>query len=122
VPPGAGWERRFGARLTSKGGGRELTVGEVRAIPKDEIRFAVALDGGAAAQLVIRVRQDRFGGWEAIALLHQGDGSPAALGRVFRSRERRLAVGKMVAWARRRYVHARPLAACNRVARGAVRS
>jgi hypothetical protein len=29
---------------------------------------------------------------------------------VFRSRERSLAVGKMVAWTRRRYVHARPLA------------
>ena len=110
MPPGAGWERRFGARLTSKGGGRELTVGEVRAIPKDEIRFAVALDGGAAAQLVIRVRQDRFGGFEARALMHHaGAASPTALGRVFRAREHTLAAGKMVAWVRRRYPDAQPL-------------
>jgi hypothetical protein len=86
-------------------------VGEVRAIPKDDIRFAVALDGGAPAQLVIRVRLDRFGGFEASALLHQaGAASPTALGRVFRARERRLAVGKMVAWVRRRYPDAQPLA------------
>ena len=32
------------------------------------------------------------------------------LGRIFRARERRLAAGKMVAWARRRYVDAQPLA------------
>jgi hypothetical protein len=86
-------------------------VGEVRAIPKDDIGFAVAVDGGAPAQLVIRVRQDRFGGFEASALLHQaGAASPTALGRVFRARERRLAAGKMVAWVRRRYPYAQPLA------------
>ena len=85
--------------------------GEVRAVPKDGIRFALALDGGAQAQLVIRVRQDRFGGFEASALLHQaGAVSPSALGRVFRAREHRLAAGKMVAWVRRRYPHAQPLA------------
>jgi hypothetical protein len=33
-----------------------------------------------------------------------------ALGRVFRSRDRRLAAGKMVTWVRRRYLHVRPLA------------
>jgi hypothetical protein len=87
---------------------------------KDRIRFAVA-DGDTPAELEIRVRQDRFGGWEATALLHQGDGAPAALGRVFRSRERGLAVGKMVAWARRRYLDAQPVAGRRSlgVARGA---
>jgi hypothetical protein len=45
--------------------------GEVRAVPKDDIRFALALDGGAQALLVIRVRQDRCGGFAASALLHQ---------------------------------------------------
>ena len=86
--------------------------GEVRAIPKDDIRFALALDGGAQALLVIRVRRDRFGGVEASGLLHPaGAASPSALGRVFRAREHRLAAGKMVAWARRRYPDAQPLAA-----------
>jgi hypothetical protein len=83
----------------------------VRAVPKDDIRFAVAVDDGAPAQLVIRVRQDRFGGWQASALLHgAGTASPRPLGRVFRSRERILAAGKMVAWVRRRYPYAQPLA------------
>ena len=83
----------------------------MRAVPKDDIRFAVAVDGGAPAQLVIRVRQDRFGGWQASALLHPlGAASPTALGRVFRARERRLAAGKMVAWVRRHYPYARPIA------------
>jgi hypothetical protein len=78
---------------------------------KDRIRFAVAVDGGTPAELEIQVRQDRFDGWEATALLHRrGDRAPAALGRVFRSRDRGLAVGKMVAWARRRYIDAQPLA------------
>ena len=83
----------------------------MRLVPKDDIRFALAVDGDAVAQLVIRVRQDRFGGFEASALLHPlGAASPTALGRVFRARERRLAAGKMVAWVRRRYPYARPLA------------
>ena len=88
---------------------------------KDRICFAVGADGDTPAELEIRVRQDRFGGWEATALLHQADGAPAALGRVFRSRERGLAVGKMVAWARRRYLDAQPLAGRRSlgVARGA---
>lgn len=85
--------------------------GKVRAVLKDDIRFAVAVDGGTLAQLVIRVRQDRFGAFEARALLHPaGAASPTDLGRVFRSRERRLAAGKMVAWVRRRYPRAQPLA------------
>jgi hypothetical protein len=84
--------------------------GGVRAVLKDSIRFAVSADGGAPAQLVIRVRQDPFGGWEAVALLHQPDAAPAQLGRVFRARERSLAAAKMVAWVRRRYVQAQPLA------------
>ena len=84
----------------------------MRIVPKDDIRFAVAVDGGATAQLVIRVRENRFGGFEASALVHHppGAASPTALGRVFRSRERRLAAGKMVAWVRRRYPCAQPLA------------
>jgi hypothetical protein len=83
----------------------------VRAVPKNDIRFAVAVDGGATAQLVIRVRQDRFGGWQASALLHgAGGASPTALGGAFRSRERMLAADKMVAWVRRRYRYAQPLA------------
>jgi hypothetical protein len=82
----------------------------VRAIAKSRIRFAVAADG-ALAELEIRVAPDRFGGWEAVALLHeQGAGSPVRLGRAFRSRERRLAAGKMVAWVHRRYPYAKPLA------------
>jgi hypothetical protein len=91
--------------------GRQERGGDVRAVFKDSIRFAVSADSGAPAQLVIRVRQDRFGGWEAVALLHRrGAAAPTALGRVFRARERGLAAAKMVAWVRRRYVQAQPLA------------
>ena len=82
----------------------------MRVVPKDDIRFAVTVDGGTVAQLEIRVRQDRFGGWQASALLHPLTASPIVLGRVFRSRERRLAAGKMVTWVRRRYPYAQPLA------------
>ena len=82
----------------------------MRALAKDEIRFALAIDGGALAHLVIRVSPDRFGGFEARAQLHPaGAASPSALGRVFRARERKLAAGKMVAWVRRRYPGARPV-------------
>jgi hypothetical protein len=82
----------------------------MRAILKDRIRFAVAADG-ALAELEIRVQPDRYGGWEAVALLQEQDvKSPARLGRAFRSHERRLAAGKMVAWVRRRYPNAQPLA------------
>jgi hypothetical protein len=76
----------------------------MRAVPKDDIRFALAAEGGMVAHLVIRVRQDRFGGFEARALLHPaGAPFPSALGRVFRARERSLAAGKMIAWVRGRY-------------------
>jgi hypothetical protein len=86
--------------------------GEVLAVPKDDIRFAVAVAGGAVAHLVIRVRRDRFGGFEASALVQPpGASSPSALGRVFRARERGLAAGKMVAWVRRRYPGAQPISA-----------
>ncbi len=105
--------RRRGARWYGPGGtGPAVSSGEmVRAIEKDRIRFAVAADGDALVELEIRVGPDRFGGWQAVALLHeQGATSPARLGRAFRSRERRLAAGKMVAWVRRRYSHAQPLA------------
>ena len=82
----------------------------MRVVPKDRIRFAVSAGGVAVAQVEIRVCQDRFGGWQASALLHeQGAPSPAALGRVFRSCDRRLTVGKMVAWVRGRYQYAQPL-------------
>jgi hypothetical protein len=84
-------------------------VETLRVVAKDSIRFAVAAEGGPAITLEIRVRPDRFGGWQATALLHEGD-VPVALGRVFRSRDRRLAAGKMVTWVRRRYLHVRPLA------------
>jgi hypothetical protein len=97
------------ARIAAGDGGE--SGGEVRAVPKDEIRFALKLDGGAEALLVIRVRRDRFGGFAASALLHPaGAASPRMLGRVFRAREHRLAAGKMVAWVCRRYPHAQPLA------------
>lgn len=83
----------------------------MRVILKDCIRFAISADGGAPAQLEIRVRRDRFGGWEASALVHEQDApAPVRLGRVFRARDRRLTVGKMVAWVRRRYHDAQPLA------------
>jgi hypothetical protein len=88
----------------------------MRAIPKDRIRFAVAADG-TLAELEIQVQPDCFDGWEAVALLQEQDGqSPTRLGRAFRSRERRLAAGKMVAWVRRRYPDAQPLAERNSVA------
>lgn len=91
-------------------------------VPKDSVRFAVTVAGGAPAQLEIRVRQDRFGGWQASALLRQeGAPAPAALGRVFRSRDRRLTVGKMVAWVRRRYPYAQPLAERGASARSGLR-
>jgi hypothetical protein len=94
----------------------------VRVVPKDDIRFAVTVDGGTVAQLEIRVRQDRFGGWQASALLHPLTASPTVLDRVFRSRERRLAAGKMVAWVRRRYPYAQPLAGRRcRTSRGLLR-
>jgi hypothetical protein len=94
----------------------------VRVVQKDRIRFAVTVDGGAAAQLEIRVWQDRFGGWQAGALLRpQGAAAPAALGRVFRSRDRRMSVGKMVAWVRRRYPYAQPLAERGATARVGLR-
>jgi hypothetical protein len=76
---------------------------------KDSIRFAVAAPGAPPTSLEVRIRPARFGGWEAIALMHQaGDAPSLPLGRVFRSSDRRLAAGKMVAWVRRRYQHAQP--------------
>lgn len=89
----------------------------MRVVLKDDIRFRVAAGRGVPAELEIRVRPDRHGGWEASALLHRPDaGVPVALGRVFRSRDRRLAADKMVAWVRRRYVGAEPLATRRSVA------
>ncbi len=83
----------------------------MRVIAKDRIRFAVSGGGGATTEVEICLRPDRFGGWEACGLLHApGAGEPQALGRVFRSRDRRLATGKMVAWVRGRYLDAQPLA------------
>jgi hypothetical protein len=81
----------------------------VRVVPKDIIRLAVGL-GEELVEIEIRVRQDRWAGWEATALLYDNGGSsPTALGRVFRSRDRHLAVGKMIAWVRRRYGGAQPV-------------
>ena len=83
----------------------------MRVVPKEDIRFAVTVDGGASAQLEIRLRRDRFGGWEASALLHEaGATTSIALGRVFRARDRTLTVDKIVTWVRRRYPDAQPLA------------
>ena len=82
----------------------------MRAIPKDQIRFQVTVAGSTPGEVEIRVRPDRFGGWEAIALLHDRGACPMPLGRIFRSRDRAVTVGKMVAWVRRRYQGARPLA------------
>jgi hypothetical protein len=108
---------RGAAALRRGADDRDRELGdEVRAIAKSRIRFAVAADG-ALAELEIRVAPGRFGGWEAVALLHeQGAESPARLGRAFRSRERCLAAGKMVAWVRRRYPNAKPLAELSSVA------
>jgi hypothetical protein len=83
----------------------------MRVIAKDSIRFAVRSGRGAGAEVEIRVRPDRFGGWQASALERAPEaGVPAVLGRVFRARDRRLAAGKMVAWVRRRYPDAQPVA------------
>jgi hypothetical protein len=83
----------------------------MRVMARDSIRFAVRGEGGASFELEVRLQPDRFGGWEARALLHEPDaGAPLALGRVFRAKDRRLALGKMVAWVRRRYLDAEPLA------------
>jgi hypothetical protein len=61
---------------------------------KDRIRFAVAAADGAT-ELEIRVRQDRFGGWEAIALLQAPDArAPSMLGRIFRSSDRHVISSK----------------------------
>ena len=81
----------------------------MRVVAKDVIRFAAGI-GEGHLEIEIRVRQDRWGGWEATARRHDHDGSsPTTLGRVFRSRDRRLAVGKMIAWVRGRYGVARPM-------------
>jgi hypothetical protein len=85
-------------------------VGEVRVIAKNRIRFAVRAEGGAAAELEIRLHPDRFGGWQAIAVVRPGGGAPVPLGRVFRAQDRRPAAAKMVAWVRRHYLETQPLA------------
>ncbi|MGH6943402.1 MAG: hypothetical protein ACREH6_04160 [Geminicoccaceae bacterium] len=83
----------------------------MRAVSKDIIRLAVLADDGEPAEVEIRVRRDRFGGWETRAVLHEAGGvPPTVLGRVFRSQDRRLTVGKMIAWVRGRYRQARPRA------------
>jgi hypothetical protein len=83
----------------------------MRMMAKDSIRFAVRAEDGAPAELEIRLRPDRFGGWQAIALLHEPHApAPSTLGRVFRAPDRRLTVDRMVAWVRRRYLDAQPLA------------
>lgn len=78
---------------------------------KDRIRFVVPAGDGMPVELEIHVRPDRFGGWVATALI-DSPGAPAAdrPSRLFRSRDRRLATGKMIAWVRGRYAYARPLA------------
>ena len=77
----------------------------MRAIPKDVIRFQVWTDLSAPPGMVeIRVTPDRWGAWEARSLLQSPErAGPVLLGRVFRSRDRNLAVGKMVRWVQQRF-------------------
>ncbi len=82
----------------------------MRVTAKDRIRFTTATADGAPAEVEIRVRPDRFGGWEASVLLHAPGAAARTLGRRFRSQDRRLATGKMVAWVRARYLDAQPVA------------
>jgi hypothetical protein len=81
----------------------------MRVIAKDRIRFAVPV-AGARAEIEIRIRPDRYGGWQSSVLLHAPEAAPEALGRTFRSPDRGVAGGKMVAWVRRRYLDAQPVA------------
>jgi hypothetical protein len=90
--------------------GDELALADMRVSAKDCIRFRVPAASGALAELQIRVLPDRFGGWEARALLQAPDAAaPELLGRRFRASDRRLAVGKMIAWVRGHYRDAQPL-------------
>ena len=81
----------------------------MRVIPKDSIRFSLPAADGASAEVEIRVGPDGRGGWEASVLLHAPDAAAETLGRRFRSHDRRLATGKMVAWVRGRYLDAQPV-------------
>jgi hypothetical protein len=76
----------------------------------DVCRFTVASACGRRQQLLeIHSRPDGWGGWAAWVQLRSGEGAPAdRLGRVFRARERGVAIGKMVLWVRRRFALARP--------------
>jgi hypothetical protein len=87
-----------------------LALAEMRVIAKDRIRFAVAA-AGARAEVEIRIRPDRCGGWQSSVLFRAPEAAaPEALGRTFRSPDRGIAAGKMVAWVRRRYLDAQPVA------------
>lgn len=84
----------------------------MRVVQKDVVRFAVtAGDASGPVLLEARVEPDRHGGWRARAtLLAPALAEVTELPRIFRSADRSVALGKMVAWIRGRYRHARPLA------------
>jgi hypothetical protein len=90
--------------------------------PKNIIRFQVWADVCAEPGSVeIRVTPDRWGGWQARAVLTPpGQLAPVALGRVFRSTDRDVAAGKMITWVRRRFARARAVSSL-RAARAADR-
>lgn len=84
----------------------------MRIVPKDLIRFAVSFDPSCEpAVLEVRVEPDRFGGWRTrTTMVAPGGRGRSDVPRVFRAKDRNLALGKMVTWIRARYGFVRPLA------------
>jgi hypothetical protein len=102
---------RASGRARPEAGDHSRGGQDLRALAKDRIRFAVTAGDDTPAEVEIRLRRDRFGGWEAIALVQAPDArAPSMLARIFRSSDRHVAAGKMVARVRRRYRDACPLA------------
>jgi len=83
----------------------------MRVVEKELIRFAVRLDPAHDPTLVeLGAEPEGWGGWRTRTTMVAPDGARRTeLSRVFRARERRLALGKMVTWLRARYGHVRPL-------------
>lgn len=84
----------------------------MRVVPKDLIRFAVASDASCdPVVLEVSAEPDRFGGWQSrTTMVASGGAQRIDLPRIFRAKDRSLALGKMVAWIRKRYRHVRPVA------------
>lgn len=84
----------------------------MRVVPKDLVRLAVSSDESCdPAVLEVRVEPDRFGGWQTRTIMvPPGGARRTELPRVFRAKDRDLALGKMVVWIRARYRHVRPVA------------